>query len=305
MSLGMDNLDVLKENHKHKFTNKYLNLLKISKLNCKIPPLIYIDDDEFDYFCKEGQLSDNTRNKIESFTQSIQNSGDIPLFSMRCEGKGERLKHERLPHTILNLGMNSMNPYKLSLDSRDLYERLSDQFWETYHDRSAYYQTLFDIKQKFLSVSEEIEYWLTIFYQEMKNIKVDLSHGVIIQQMVLGNVNDISGMGICCNWVGEQTEEKRFKGVFLRKQQGILTIPGCWGKNECDLDEFRRINPKAYEEVYRIFCECEKQYGENPYLEFEVVCEDVYVLQYEQRQRNVKPSLNAKVCDSRQQFKGD
>lgn len=71
-----------------KFTNKYLNLLKISELDCKIPALIYIDDDEFDYFCKEGHLSINTRNKIESFTRSIRNSGDIPLFSIRCEGKG-------------------------------------------------------------------------------------------------------------------------------------------------------------------------------------------------------------------------
>lgn len=258
MSLGMDHLNDLKESDKNKFTNKYLNLLKISELNCKIPALIYIDDDEFDYFCKEGLLSANTRDRIESFTQSIQNSGDIPLFSIRCEGKGERLKHERLPHTVLNLGLNSMDLSKLSLESRKLYERLSDVFFEVYHDRAGYYQDFVEIKQKFLSVSEEIEYWLTIFYQEMKKIKVDLSYGVIIQQMVFGNVDDISGMGICCNWVGEQSEEKRFKGVFLRKQQGILTIPGCWGKNECDLDEFRRINPKAYDEVYRIFCECEK-----------------------------------------------
>ena len=290
MILGMDHLSDLKESGKKKFTNKYLNLLKISELNCKIPALIYLCDDEFDYFCKEGHLSVNTRNKIENFTQSIQNSGDIPLFSIRCEGKGERLKHERLPHTILNLGLNSMDISKLSLKSRKIYERLLDVFFEIYYDRAGYYKDFVEIKQKFLSVSEEIEYWLSIFYQEMKKIKVDLSYGVIIQQMVFGNVDDISGMGICCNWVGEQSEEKRFKGVFLKKQQGILTIPGCWGKNECDLDEFRRINPKAYDEVYRIFCECEKKYGENPYLEFEVVCEDVYILQYEQRQRNVEPS---------------
>lgn len=290
MSLGMNHLSDLKESDKNKFTNKYLNLLKISELNCKIPALVYMCDDEFDYFCKEGHLSVNTRNKIENFTQSIQNSGDIPLFSIRCEGKGERLKHERLPHTILNLGLNSMDLSKLSLKSRKIYERLSDVFFEIYYDRAGYYKDFVEIKQKFLSVSEEIEYWLGIFYQEMKKIKVDLSYGVIIQQMVFGNVDDISGMGICCNWVGEQSEEKRFKGVFLRKQQGILTIPGCWGKNECDLDEFRRINPKAYDEVYRIFCECEKKCGENPYLEFEVVCEDVYILQYEQRQRNVEPS---------------
>ncbi len=76
MRLGIDHLGDLKEIWKNKFTNKYLNLLKISELNCKIPALIYIDD-EFDYFCKEGRLSVNTKNKNSEF--------DI---MMRCRNEG-------------------------------------------------------------------------------------------------------------------------------------------------------------------------------------------------------------------------
>ena len=270
--------------------NKYTMLQKLVSDKILVPEMIYIDESEFEFYDKNKEVTEVTKKKIECFIREIVEANHLPLVSIRCESKVNVLYEERAPISIVNVGIRYLKYFSGNYSNYDF-----EQLYECYLDRAKHYGM--DKEEKiFDSTSEEIIYSVMCVYKRMLITGYRGDKGIIIQRMVMGNYDEKSGTGICCNYPGTVTKESYCKGIFIPRMVGIPSIKGCWGIGEMNLDEFQDINPKAYKIVVEIFRFLEKKYGPNPYIEFTCEGEQVYILQYEIRQRLVKKTEQGSKC---------
>lgn len=244
-----------------------------------VPEMLYIDQSEFDFYEKYEQISEMVKNKIESFIREITDANHLPLVSIRCESKSNIPYEKRAPISIVNVGIRYLKRFSEKYTNYDM-----ERFYEGYLDRAEHYG-LEKEERTFDSASEEITYTVMCVYNRMRSTGYCGDKGIIIQRMVMGNYDEKSGTGICCNYPGIVTKDSYCKGIFIPRTIGIPSIKGCWGKGEMSLEEFQCINPNAYKKVVEIFSFLEEKYGPNPYIEFTCEGEQVYILQYEIRQR--------------------
>lgn len=261
---------------------KYDMLKKILEDQIPVPEMIYLGEEEYEYYLENKKISELFQKKVETFIFQIKGANKLPLVSIRCESK--RTNENRAPVSIVNVGIE----YLLSTDEyRDIKKRIFPAAYESYLDREKHY-----IKRsnriKYGSILEEICFFVALVYDKMKDSEYDGNKGIIIQRMVFGNYDHKSGTGICCNYPGEITEESHCKGIFIPGVCGIPSIKGCWGIGEMSLEKFMCLNPMAYDSLQNIFAFLESKYGANPYIEFTCEGEELYILQYEIRQRFVQ-----------------
>lgn len=263
-------------------TMKYAMLKKISEDQIPVPEMLFLGEEEYEYYQENKKLSELLQKKVENFILQIEESNKLPLVSIRCESK--RTNENRAPVSIVNVGIEHL----LSKDEYgDIKEKLSTAVYESYQDRKKHY-----VKEtnpiRFGSILEEICFFVTLVYDKINDLGYIGNKGIIIQRMVFGNYDHKSGTGICCNYPGEITKESHCKGIFIPGVCGIPSIKGCWGTGEMSLEEFMCLNPKAYNDLHNIFAFLESKYGANPYIEFTCEGEKLYILQYEIRQRFVQ-----------------
>lgn len=263
-------------------TMKYVMLKKISEDQIPVPEMLYLGEEEYEYYLENKKLSELLQKKVENFILQIKGSNKLPLVSIRCESK--RTNENRAPVSIVNVGIE----YLLSTDEYgNIKEKLSTSAYESYQDRKKHYVK--DMNPiRFGSIPEEICFFVTSVYDKINDSGYNGNKGIFIQRMVFGNYDQKSGTGICCNYPGEITTDSHCKGIFIPGVCGIPSIKGCWGIGEMSLEEFMCLNPKAYNDLHNIFAFLESKYGANPYIEFTCEGEKLYILQYEIRQRFVQ-----------------
>ena len=263
---------------------KYDMLKKLLNDHIPVPELLFFDETEYNYYVENKELSETVRKKVENFILGIKDVNRLPLVSIRCETKTKVPYENRAPISVVNVGIE----YLSSTDEyRDIKENIFPTAYESYVDRAKCYVKS-TIGKKYVSTLEEICFFIILVYEKMINTEYSGNKGIIIQRMVLGNYDEKSGTGICCNYPGQVTEETYCKGIFIPGACGIPSVKGCWGIGEMSLEEFKCINPKAYDSLRKIFAFLETKYGANPYIEFTCEGEELYILQYEIRQRFVQ-----------------
>lgn len=278
--------DIIDDMNRKHFTNKFVMLKQLGGEGIQVPEAIYADESEYEYFQANSSLSSTLISVINNFVSDINIKGYLPLFSIRCEKKVGFEYSKRPPITIVNVGSESLLQDNTSDIKYVEWCHIKSKVYESFKGRACKYDE-FVLGQKYVDKVSEICNWVSIVYNQMKRTKYLGNRGIIIQRMIMGNLDDKSGSGICCNWPGDINKKSRFKGVFIPNSHGIPVTKGCWGEGELNLCSLESINPKAYYKLYDIFCYLEEKYGDNPYLEFTVEKEEVYILQYEIRQRLV------------------
>lgn len=275
--IELDEINYLQRN-----SYKLVGLYKAKKIGIPVPEAVYLTEEEYIYYKKEGKISDECIRDIAKFVKKIELSNLPLLFSLRCETKGNK-NVPRTPPSLLNIGILS-RLYNLNYNLDNI-ENLQILELKSYWDRVRFYIEDLNHAPKCKSCIEEIITWLVKIYDK---IEVACPHYVIIMRMVDGCFNKTSGVGICCNLPEDCNEKiKKFKGIYIPYSQGIPLVTGCWGKGECDILELAKINPNAYETIQKYYNKLEEKYGENPYFEFTVEGSKVYLLQYEKRRRFV------------------
>ena len=250
----------------------------------RVPEGIYLCPEEFEYYSKYNCLSEILVKRVKQFAEKIEKRY-FPFFSIRAESKNSRKKSE-IPSTMVNVGIITFlreNGYA------KIHEHVLEAAQESYFDRIS----LFNInpRKTFINIEDELLFHIILFYDKMKDSRHDYLKGVILQRMVFGNMDITSGTGICCNWPGEKTNFSCFKGVFLPQHQGCPLIKGSWGYYELDLSELKDLNIKAYNYIKYVYEHLKVNYFTDPYIEFTIERENVYILQVENRQRYVRSTM--------------
>ncbi|MDQ4059051.1 MAG: pyruvate, phosphate dikinase, partial [Actinomycetota bacterium] len=113
-------------------------------------------------------------------------------------------------------------------------------------------------------------------YRRRNKIPDDLGTAVNVQTMVFGNRGDDSGTGVGFTR-DPATGERVPYGDYLPNAQGEDVVAGI--RNTLDIDEMRRIQPSAYEELKRHFATLEHNYHDMCDTEFTIENGKLWMLQ--------------------------
>ncbi|MGH2700700.1 MAG: pyruvate, phosphate dikinase [Actinomycetota bacterium] len=113
-------------------------------------------------------------------------------------------------------------------------------------------------------------------YRRRNKISDSLGTAVNVQTMVFGNRGDDSGTGVGFTR-DPATGERVPYGDYLPNAQGEDVVAGI--RNTLDIDEMRRIQPRAYEELKRHFAALEDNYHDMCDTEFTIENGKLWMLQ--------------------------
>lgn len=129
-------------------------------------------------------------------------------------------------------------------------------------------------------------------YRKLNNIPDDMGTGVIVQQMVFGNRDDISASGVAFTR-DPGTGQRRVFGEYLVKAQGEDVVAGT--RNPQKLDEMAYQFPKLYKQFIAICRKLEDNYKEMQDIEFTIETGKLYILQTRTGQRTAHAAVNIAV----------
>lgn len=265
-------------------TQKLAGLIKLNKMGIPTPEWLYLDSTEFDYFKENEQLSKQAQEAVKNFVLDVTRKYNLCLFAIRAESKLFPKSAQRPPLSLLNVGIHSIKKNKY-LDVR-FWNKIEAVYKERWEALSIDFSNLHTRKNTLFG---DVEFNIQCFYQSMK-IKmqsvVNFDCGIIIQKMVFGHITPCSGSGILCK--GENGE---LNGVFMYGEQGMGVSDGSWGEKEINICEWKEKNETKFNELLLIMQQLEIEYGQNCYLEFTLENNDLYILDYKIRKRNVTASI--------------
>jgi phosphohistidine swiveling domain-containing protein len=123
-------------------------------------------------------------------------------------------------------------------------------------------------------------------YRKKRNIVNDLGTSVIIQPMVLGNKNSLSGSGVVFSR-NQVTGEKDIFGDFLPECQGIEVVNG---RNiPLQISELKRMLPDLYLEIKQVANNLERLYKAVQDIEFTYETGQLWILQSRNAVPHIKP----------------
>lgn len=183
--------------------------------------------------------------------------------------------------------------YKVKLDS-DLSEKalaeLIDKYEEVYSkSKKQLPQTLGEqlieaIEAVFLSWNNE----RAKKYREINKISDDLGTAVVIQRMIFGNINDLSGSGVLFTR-NPATGQRGVMGEFLPCAQGEDVVSGV--RTPLELLDLKEMMPAVYEELVESAQRLEKHYKDVQDIEFTIENEKLYILQVRSAKRSAVAAL--------------
>ncbi|MBD3164793.1 pyruvate, phosphate dikinase [Candidatus Woesearchaeota archaeon] len=131
-----------------------------------------------------------------------------------------------------------------------------------------------------------------ISYRKLNDIKGLIGTAVNVQTMVFGNMGDNSGTGVCFTR-NPSTGENKFYGEFLMNAQGEDVVAGI--RTPKDIQELKKIMPKAYDELVDIYRKLEKHYRDMQDMEFTIQDGKLYILQTRTGKRTAAAAVKIAV----------
>ncbi|MGM9879318.1 MAG: pyruvate, phosphate dikinase [Bacilli bacterium] len=114
------------------------------------------------------------------------------------------------------------------------------------------------------------------FYRKMNNIPNDWGTAVNVQEMVYGNLNEISGTGVVFSR-NPSTGEDKLYGEYLMNAQGEDIVAGV--RTPKSIETLKEVMPKCYEELLNICKKLEYHYKDMQDMEFTIENGKLYMLQ--------------------------
>lgn len=127
-----------------------------------------------------------------------------------------------------------------------------------------------------------------IKYRQLEGISDDLGTAVNVQEMVYGNMNDMSGTGVLFSR-NPSTGENELTGEFLMNAQGEDIVSGI--RTPSEIKELANLSEKLYNELYRTAKVLENHYRDVQDIEFTIENGKLFILQT----RNGKRTPEANV----------
>ncbi|WP_047393952.1 pyruvate, phosphate dikinase [Cetobacterium sp. ZOR0034] len=125
-------------------------------------------------------------------------------------------------------------------------------------------------------------------YRQLQGIDESMGTAVVIQEMVFGNYNELSGTGVAFTR-NPSTGENVLFGEYLLEAQGEDIVAGIRTPNS--IQSMKEQLPKIYEEFSKIGKLLENHYGDMQDIEFTIENEKLFILQT----RSGKRSPNAAI----------
>ena len=198
----------------------------------------------------------------------------IEMFSEIVKGLDKEKFHEIKEENLKYGATKVIELYK------DLYEKeTNEKFPENPEE-----QVVMAIESIFNSWNNE----RAEIYREIHNIDSKMGTGVVIQEMVFGNLNNLSGTGVAFTR-NPSTGENIIFGEYLLEAQGEDIVAGT--RTPENIAHLQAQLPNVYDEFVRIAKLLENHYGDMQDIEFTIENGKLYILQT----RNGKRSPNAAV----------
>ncbi len=130
------------------------------------------------------------------------------------------------------------------------------------------------------------------YYRQINNISDDLGTAVVIQEMVFGNLNELSGTGVAFTR-NPSTGENVVYGEYLLEAQGEDIVAGI--KTPQKIETLKLKLPKIFDEFITITKKLEKIYKDMQDIEFTVENGKLFILQTRNGKRAPQASLKIAV----------
>jgi len=129
-------------------------------------------------------------------------------------------------------------------------------------------------------------------YRKIHNIRHDAGTGVNVQAMVFGNMGKDSGTGVAFTR-NPATGKKEHYGEFLINAQGEDVVAGI--RTPQKIDELKKVLPKVYEELLKVYDTLEKHYKDMQDFEFTFEQGKLFLLQTRSAKRTAQAAVKIAV----------
>ncbi|HOA41903.1 MAG TPA: pyruvate, phosphate dikinase [Bacillota bacterium] len=183
----------------------------------------------------------------------------------------------------------------IDLDADD-FKTLCELFKKEYKDKVGEDFPSDPIEQLFGAIKAVFRSWnnpRAIYYRKINDIPHSWGTAVNVQAMVFGNMGNDSGTGVAFSR-SPATGEAKLYGEFLMNAQGEDVVAGI--RTPQSIDQLKEINPKVYEEFYKIAYTLEKHYKDMQDMEFTIEEGKLYMLQTRNGKRTAAAALKI-ACD--------
>ncbi|MGL4980967.1 MAG: pyruvate, phosphate dikinase, partial [Fusobacteriaceae bacterium] len=129
-------------------------------------------------------------------------------------------------------------------------------------------------------------------YRQLQGIDESMGTAVVIQEMVFGNYNELSGTGVAFTR-NPSTGENRLFGEYLLEAQGEDIVAGIRTPNS--IQSMRNQLPKIYDEFSEIGKLLENHYGDMQDIEFTIENGKLFILQTRRGKRSPNAAIKIAV----------
>ncbi len=129
-------------------------------------------------------------------------------------------------------------------------------------------------------------------YRKLNNIPESYGTAVNVQEMVYGNLNDLSGTGVAFTR-NPATGEKKLFGEYLINAQGEDVVAGI--RTPESIETLKKVMPTCYDEFQRISKILEEHYKDMQDMEFTIENKKLYMLQTRNGKRTAKAAVKVAV----------
>ena len=214
----------------------------------------------------------------------------IMMFADVVKGKGKdkfeeyltKYKEEKKVKNDLDLTANDM--VLLTETFKALYKKLVKEEFPQ--------EPLLQLMQAVTAVFRSWHNKRAEVYRQMNNIPDTLGTAVNVQEMVYGNLSEISLTGVAFSRNPANGEDKLY-GEYLVKAQGEDIVAGV--RTPLSIDILEKENPKIYKELKGYSKLLEKHYKDMQDMEFTVENGKLYMLQTRNGKRTPVASLNIAI----------
>jgi len=131
-----------------------------------------------------------------------------------------------------------------------------------------------------------------VSYRRINNLRKDAGTGVNVQAMVFGNMGETSGTGVSFTR-NPANGKKEHYGEFLINAQGEDVVAGI--RTPRPVDELKKVLPKVYEELLKIYDTLENHYKDLQDFEFTIENKKLYLLQTRNGKRTAQAAVKIAV----------
>lgn len=286
----------------HLLGGKGAGLCEMTQIGLPVPPGFIITTEACSEYIKSGKFLEGTIfNQIVAAMEALESKtgrkfGDTKKPLLVSVRSGAPVSMPGMLETILNVGLTkkairafSQGPGRVFAD--ECYRRLESTFKSvTGYDlpQSVEEQLCLAVESVFKSANSE----KAKAYRQINKLAEDIGTAVNIQQMVFGNMGNMSGTGVLFTR-HPATGEKQLYGEYLPKSQGEELVAGL--RNPKPLKIMERRMPGLYNKLVSIANALEEHYTDMQDIEFTVENGRLYILQTRSGKRTAQADVKIAV----------